>query len=318
MKFKNTLLLFVALAITFSSLFLGLTYKSFNDMEQSLKTAAKKTSEYTALLNEIKLSQVAFQVQLYQFKSLLIQGNDPEKFDLRLQRYQLKSDEVDTLLLSIKDKMQHLDLDYQLVDKTLENHKDMNTKYKLGLEQFDKADAESGKKVDVIVRDVYDPTFAAYTKLSEYIGQEVAFKVKKESQEQVNKSQSVFYILLTVLLINMVGSILSSVYLFRQVLKTIGAEPEDIKEHFSKLSDGDFSNNFQTKENDEDSLAAKLSIMQLRIKSLVKNLKKGTSEIESLSKNIGIESSTEEVRGTFSKMKQVVNSLSNASNKFKV
>lgn len=318
MKLKNIQIFATIFVVIFSIIYLIFSYSTYTNLNKSLIDSSEKTMKYTKLLNEVRYSQVAFQVQIQEFKSILIQGNDPERWEYRNKKYNDQIEKTASTLNNINDQMTELSFDNKFVLTTLTNHKQMNEKYQEALLKFDKEDPNSGKYVDSLVRDIYKSTFTSFSELSEYIAEESANKMKNESDLQVSQSESKFKVMFLSLVINSLIIIATIYMLVNYIIKMIGSEPTDIKDYFENLSNGDFSEIFEIDENDESSLAAKLVVMHLRVKSLVKNLKKGALEIESITEKININSSTEDVRKSFINVKQVVKSISSASSKIKV
>ncbi|PLK49118.1 hypothetical protein C0V76_07915 [Uliginosibacterium sp. TH139] len=105
-------------------------------------------------------AQVAFKTQVQEWKNILIRGNDKALYERYLKQFGEEEARVAKALAILDAGMQRVGLDAAPVRKADSELKALGEKYRSALQQFDPADPEAGKKVDVAVRGM-DRTLAA-------------------------------------------------------------------------------------------------------------------------------------------------------------
>lgn len=135
----------------------GLAVSAFV-LERQLSTllvnSARTGNNSTDLVSTARSAHVNFQRQVQEWKNILIRGNDSALFQKHHDAFTARAGDVQSELADTKSDVVAIGLDAALVDKLIDDHVQMLGTYETALKSFNPADAESGKKVDVLVRGV--------------------------------------------------------------------------------------------------------------------------------------------------------------------
>jgi methyl-accepting chemotaxis protein len=103
-------------------------------------------------VDSARASEVAFKIQVQEFKNILLRGHSASDYDRYLAAFQKRRDETVRELGATRSVMAALGLPADSVDEAARMHAQISAQYLAGLEKFSQVDIESGQLVDSIVR----------------------------------------------------------------------------------------------------------------------------------------------------------------------
>ena len=92
-----------------------------------------------------------FALQVHSWKNILIRGNDAQKYATCLAAFEREEKSVQQQLQRLKDLMNQIGQDSQVVADTAATHVELGGKYREALKSFDKANPKAGQLVDKLV-----------------------------------------------------------------------------------------------------------------------------------------------------------------------
>lgn len=146
----------IRLIIINLTVFLGITVATIvavSGYTSLQKDLSAQSSSAIESVNIARSAQVAFKIQVQEWKNILLRGYDPEKLNKYLSGFTKEEEKVQKLMLSLKKVSSAPDLQLQ-IDKFLEIHKEMGQKYREGLEAYKKAAIDSYKVGDKAVNGI--------------------------------------------------------------------------------------------------------------------------------------------------------------------
>jgi methyl-accepting chemotaxis protein len=122
-------------------------------------------------LVDIEAAQIAFKTQVQEWKNILVRGNQKEDFDKYLKQFGDEEAKVQALLAkSAKSLRVNGDEAFATEAESLaKEHLALGTKYRDALKDFDIADREAGRKVDVAVKGMDRPVATGLSKMLEKV-----------------------------------------------------------------------------------------------------------------------------------------------------
>jgi methyl-accepting chemotaxis protein len=276
---------------------------SVSSNSETVKQQVETNGMYNSMNENIGLAEFNLRKQIQNYDYVLLRGVDPEMFSKYSAEYgaSIKSvtealNAIDTSIkanTSNENKLQLDDLSAQISEfKT--SYKKMNEEYEKALKTFDSADFETGKKVDMLIRDYETKSVEALAKLNKSI-HNFATQKNSEISDDLNHSKTVSRMLLLGAMLAF-GGILAVVILSisKRLLSGIGADPEDLNNFFYQLSIGNFEAKLNFSKDNKESIAYNSKIMQMRLANILATYKDATNEVNKISE-VGIGESKEEI-----------------------
>ena len=127
-----------------------------------------QTRLHVSALVDIESASLDFKTQVQEWKNILIRGNDEALFKKHYDAFLAKENSVQQHLTRIHQLLAKDESSQQVIgelDGLAKSHLDLGNQYKTALASFDKADPESGKKVDVAVRGKDRATSDSFNKI---------------------------------------------------------------------------------------------------------------------------------------------------------
>ncbi|NYZ12320.1 hypothetical protein HL658_07150 [Azospirillum sp. RWY-5-1] len=149
-----------------------------SDMAEQAMEARLETALDTA-----RTAQVAFKIQVQEWKNILLRGGDPVEFDRFLRRFEEQERAVARALATLKDDAATLDIDAATPERLLADHATLAARYRGALPLFDRADPASVRAVDTAVRGIDRPLDQGIDGLAEALRRRAA-AVRMEQQAQ--------------------------------------------------------------------------------------------------------------------------------------
>lgn len=318
MKLKTLLVLLAFLITAIIGALSGLAYVSIGSLTDSLASNATNAKSYTTLLNETRTAQVAFQIQVQEWKNILIRGNDKELYAKHLKGFNDQERSMDETLNSMRSSMVSGNIDIGNIDSLLAAHASLGVKYRDALKTWNPEDELTGKAVDKLLRGIDRPTSAALSDFAAQIEKESIVNLSLSSGKAVARSKASVVTFLSVAAGSLAAALLVCVAVGRNVLDKIGCEPADLSHAFSSIAQGDLSIPIYVNSGENESLAARAALMQMRVRSMLRAITNGAHELERSTDKIAAATSVDAVSEAIFQSRQAVKGLLDASNRFKV
>lgn len=133
-------------------------------------------------LDTARAAQIAFKIQVQEWKNVLLRGADPAEYDRYFGRFEEQERQVARSLAALKDTAGPLGLDPAVPERLLAEHAALGARYRAGLKQFDRADADSVRAVDGAVRGIDRPFDRSVDALAESVrGRTVAVRADQQA-----------------------------------------------------------------------------------------------------------------------------------------
>jgi methyl-accepting chemotaxis protein len=215
------------------------------EIDTSIVTGQQST---TAVANA-RAAHVDFQRQVQEWKNVLIRGNDAELYAKHRKAFEDRAQKVQTGLAETEKDMATIGMSTAPVAQLRKDHQEMLSKYLTALKSFDPADAETGKKVDVLVRGVDRATSDNFDKLIESL---VAHTVASLAEREAESKK----IAQTSLLGTLIG-LLVALLLFAMafvIIRRVNRDIQNLNGVVEKLNSGEFAARCAVTPNKKDEL----------------------------------------------------------------
>ncbi|MDX5362752.1 MAG: methyl-accepting chemotaxis protein [Pseudazoarcus pumilus] len=123
--------------------------RSFN---HSTATGLSDVQDSVNALVSVARADSAFKTQVQEWKNILIRGNDRALFDRYLKGFEEQESSVRENLKRVEAYLLASDPGSGTIARLLDDHALLGSRYRAALADFDAADPDTGKKVDVAVR----------------------------------------------------------------------------------------------------------------------------------------------------------------------
>ena len=244
---KMTMLAIASLVLL--ALLGGAAYLLQQNLTSEIRTAVTTGQQSTRAIANARAAHVDFQRQVQEWKNVLIRGNDPELYEKHLKAFEDRAQKVQTGLAETEKDLAALGMPGALVSQVRKDHEEMLSKYLTALKSFNGADAESGKKVDVLVRGVDRATSSNFDKLIEelvtYTG--ASLTANETAAEETSKNS----------LLGTLLGLLFALILFAAaflIIRRVNRDIQGLSTVVGKLNAGDFNARSAVTANDKDEL----------------------------------------------------------------
>ncbi len=188
-------------------------------------------------LVDIEAAQIAFKTQVQEWKNILIRGNQKEDFDKYLKQFGEEEAKVQNLLTKAAKGLRANGDDAFATDAEAlaKEHLALGAKYRDALKDFDIADREAGRKVDVAVKGMDRPVASGMSKILEKVesGELEHLKHQKaESQGRFTLIRNTFIAIVLAVIIAIGGFAFVTVRQIRQSLSAMRNTAEAIPKNW--------------------------------------------------------------------------------------
>ena len=164
----------------------GGLYYIQDSLGDAVQVSGKTGSGISTVINTARQAQVDFQRQVQEWKNILIRGNDAELYEKHKNAFAERAADVKRLLQQAREQVAALDQPLGEIDALLVAHSTMLAKYNEALTSFDAKDAETGKRVDTLVRGVDRETSTGLDRLNDGL---VQYATKRLAELETNATQ---------------------------------------------------------------------------------------------------------------------------------
>ncbi len=238
--------------------------------------AMQKSTTLTDAIDTARGAQVQFKIQVQEWKNILLRGNDPEQLAKYTKSFTHSAAATSAELAKVNALLARLDLRSPLVDEAIAEHDQLGKKYLVALGQYDSANNDSFKVVDVLVKGMDRAPTKKIDEIVAFIQDEVRKVTARLDAEKTEAQRRASYELAAILLVTAaVGAVIMV-----SLVRSITAPLDEAVNIARRVSEGDLSTHFDVSGTDEiGMLLASLKRMHDNLASIVGQVRVGTDAI---------------------------------------
>jgi methyl-accepting chemotaxis protein len=222
-----------------------------------------------SLTAAIEAAHVHFQIQVHEWKNILIRGNEQDRYQKHLVQFNRENQIVQSQLKIVIYLMQQLGLPTDDAELLKTTHFNLNTKYTEALQQFDPINPQTGKSVDQLVRGIDRPVSEEMEALVRVIETHFYQEIKKEVDAITTITDSSRWEFLMVVGLGLLGAALLSWWMLRDLMRQLGGEPSYASQIAHRIARDDLEMDIQVVGKAENSVLAAIKIMQQALKNRI-------------------------------------------------
>jgi methyl-accepting chemotaxis protein len=231
----------------------------------------------TRLLTALENAHVHFKIQIQEWKNILIRGNDAAAFEKHLKGFNEEEAKVRKLLADAAAEMPKLNLPATEVNAIAAAHNKLGENYRQALKSFNAAEADAGKKVDVLVKGMDRETSDSMATFVAGFETSVFKRLGEERAALKASFRSTIQVFAAIAVLGIVAGAVLILFIFRNLMRALGGEPLYAMEVVKKVADGDLLVQISLQRDDETSLLANVRGMVQRLASIIGEVR-GTSD----------------------------------------
>ena len=286
LSLKLKVLLLSALVVA-ALLILGLSalgqLGTFNDgVNRSLEMIRARVQILTA----VEQAHVSFKVQVQEWKNILIRGNNPELYTKYVKQFGDEERNVQNFLASAITASDAAQLPVDELQRVKTEHTKLGEAYRQALKQFDQGEAETGKKVDTLVRGLDRAASEGLMTLAD--ATEKSFQVlltqtTTDIGEHFSDARMRFVQIMAVASVLIVALL---ALVFVDLFRTLGGEPAYASEVVLKVAEGHLDTQVELRPGDNVSLLAVIASMARQLSQVITEVRGSAEALSSASEEV--------------------------------
>jgi methyl-accepting chemotaxis protein len=262
-------------------------------LRQANERAAENLAEALDVLHAVNSgnrAQVAFKVQVQDWKDVLLRGHDQKDYDNYLAQFKDRDEAFRKEMDALKTRTAKLGLSTAAIDDAVKAHDELDQDYRAALQGFQMAKAETSTLVDRQVRGKDRPLDEKLVKLVEDLRQYAKDASAKASEAGAVEARRMTMIFVTVTALVVAAGIILGLVILRGITRPL-AQAVSVAE---KVAAGDLTVLVQNASKDEvgkllDSLrdmTAKLAQVVGEVRSSAESLSSASEEVSATSQSM--------------------------------
>ncbi|WP_330910412.1 methyl-accepting chemotaxis protein [Ramlibacter sp.] len=258
-------------------------------LQQAQESAAQGQKVYANLISAVdsaRSAEVAFKVQIQEFKNILLRGHEQKDYERYLAAFRQRSDTVAKEFQDLHEAFTRLGLPTQAVEEARKMHTDIQSQYRGALDLFQVDRPETSAVVDARVRGKDRPMeekIEALVQLAQKHADQESANLAAASQSQMTQAIT---LLAAVILVGTALAVLLAVLIIRNLLKDLGGEPAYAKEVAQRIAAGDLAMEVSIQPNDRDSMIRAMKQMADNLRAMVGEVAVGAHVVSDTSTQI--------------------------------
>ena len=258
-------------------------WRGLTRLHQLHVRSAQTAAQFTAAVDQARVTQVEFKKQVQEWKDLLLRGANPAAFNKYHDAFVTRSHAVDTDLATLKKQMGALGLDVRGVDGALATHAELGSKYLAAIAHYDAKDEKSVHVVDGLVAGIDRAPTTAIDVLVAGMQQAAAAATKQINEQSTSAFDQACMLLASVVLSAMIAGAALVWLLAYSITAPLGRAVKIAQ----AVAEGDLSTQIAATSRDETGkLLAALSSMNEQLRNVVSAIRAGSTEISSSTRQI--------------------------------
>lgn len=276
-------LIFIALLALLTMI--GVSVYGLRTVGAHLANVNNEALFYQSSVDNGRQAQVEFQRQVQEWKNILIRGNDPEQYAKYYAQFSEQGRKMEKKLEALKAGLGKHGDSVKAVEQLILDHKELESKYNRALQDaWVGDDAESGKKVDLLLRGIDRDTSKGMDTLASTLQKTADASMASIKTEADAQIVVISKAIIAVSGLSLILLVVVSIKIYRNIIAMMGSEPVYLVTIFKMLAKGDFTGNITVREGDKTSMTAQIALMQRKMRNMVLAIKNGTGELETLTK----------------------------------
>ncbi|HEX2871527.1 MAG TPA: methyl-accepting chemotaxis protein [Polyangiaceae bacterium] len=303
----NTLAGFLLLALIAVS---AQGWRGLSASARDADTAADRIADVERSVNEARSAQVAFKIQVQEWKNILLRGANADAFAKHSKGFELEADKTHKALVELRNIQAELGQDVGPADEVLRAHEELGQKYLAALGHYQNEEGGGALGVDARVKGM---DRALNEKLDAVVENSRKTMVKLREDSDVAAEQhlrSQVTLLAAVVLVALLLGLVATFYIKRSITtplaQTIG--------YFKSISSGNFDNQIEIHNQDEiGEVLAELRKMQSKLGSDVTESNRLAEQVANVVRNAALGNFASRIdaggKGVFATLGSGVNQL---------
>jgi methyl-accepting chemotaxis protein len=246
----------------------GVSIWSLERVSSLATEAASESSRIDNLLMTAARVQTDFQVQIQEFKNILLRGEDIDLFKKHNEAFKQRRDAVQAGLDEVSTAMEQAGMDKSATENLLLAHSELSFRYGEAAKMVKGMGLAAATEADRSVRGLDRPTSQGLIELRAAIDKFAAQRAQERS-DQIEQTVGTARLMMgLVTLLGGLSVLLTVLFGLRRLLGQIGGEPDDAVAVFARIADGDLDTELPAAAR-ADSLMAELGRMQQQLRERV-------------------------------------------------
>jgi methyl-accepting chemotaxis protein len=246
----------------------GVSIWSLERVSRLATEAASESGRIDNLLMTAARVQTDFQVQIQEFKNILLRGEDIDLFKKHNEAFKQRREAVQVGLDEVSTAMEQAGMDKSATEELLLAHSELSFRYGEAAKMVKGMGLAAATEADRSVRGLDRQTSQGLIDLRAAIDKFAAQRAQ-ERGEQIGQTVGTARVLMgLVTLLGGLSVLLAVLFGLRRLLARIGGEPDDAVAIFARIADGDLNTEVPAAAR-TDSLMAELGRMQQQLRERV-------------------------------------------------
>ena len=263
---------FVALAIVATGGWRALDTSNANSAQ-----ALQRSLAISQAIDTARSAQVAFKIQVQEWKNILIRGNDPALLERYTQAFVKAGDSTRADLQKLAGMLAALQLSTPLVEDAIKTQSELATRYLAALKQYDAANPDSAKVVDNLVKGMDREPTKKIDDIVAYIGKESARLMEQMAAESQAAHARAALVMGATVAVTLVVGCVTVLWLIKSITVPLHAAVGVAQ----TVAGGDLRSEVRIASKDEiGELMGALKAMQGNLSGIVGKVRAGTETIQ--------------------------------------
>nr|MBA3937768.1 methyl-accepting chemotaxis protein [Planctomycetota bacterium] len=264
----------------------GFAVNAIHGMQATQAQALRLSHQMLMAVESARAAEVAFKVQVQEFKNVLLRGHDPADQERYVAAFNKATEEVGTELSRVEGAMKTLGLATSGLEEMRALHAQITRDYKLALSAFETGKLESSQIVDRQVRGKDRPMAEKVDGLVGFLERSAENEgTRLQAQAAATTAQTVT-VLLVLLLVSGGAAAAVGTLIIRSLLRDLGGEPALVKDVTARVAAGDLTVDVPVREGDEESMLSGVRAMVQSLRGLVGEVATGARGVADASLQI--------------------------------
>jgi predicted DNA-binding protein YlxM (UPF0122 family) len=154
MTLRGKILVLASACASVALLVAAVDYVALERSRAAIENYQQRLRDHQLALDATRAAQIAFKVQVQEWKNILLRGQDNAAFTKHLASFGEQEARVQTNLTSVLEMAEHVSLAKTNVEDALKVHRNLGAKYREALKSFSATNRESAQVVDKLVRGI--------------------------------------------------------------------------------------------------------------------------------------------------------------------